>query len=338
MPALPDLALPLSDGRRQVSDRVPASFRPLVVDLHCDTVLRWVDGKATLARRGRGGHVDLTHLRAGGVGVQVFALYVAPSFGPDRSCERARTLLRACRAELSRHRRGAGLATSVAQIRRLTRAGKVAAVLSIENGDAIEDDLARIAAFYRGGVRMLSLTWNPSNRLADGAMEHRNGGLTAFGRRAVRRMQELGMIVDVSHLSEQSFWDVMKMTRGPIIASHSDAAAIQPHPRNLTNEQIRALAGRGGIIGINFYLEFLGEPTLERVVAHIDHMARQGGVGCVAMGSDFDGIASTPRGLEDASRFPAISRLLARRGYTPDEIAQIMGGNALRVFREVWGR
>lgn len=344
------VALPLPRGqRRPVSRsrsarrappprRLQTARRPLVVDLHCDTVLRWAAGKATLSRRGRGGHIDLPHLQAGGVGVQVFALYVAPSFAPSRSHARARELLRAFQAELARHRAAAGLATTVAQIRRLGRAGKVAAVLSIENGDAIEDDIARLETFYRAGVRMMSLTWNPSNRLADGAMEHRLGGLTAFGRRIIRRMQELGIIVDVSHLSEKSFWDVYKLTRGPVIASHSDAASIQPHPRNLNNDQIHALAARGGVIGINFYPEFLGEPSLERVAVHIDHLVRHGGIGCVAMGSDFDGISSAPRGLEDASRFPAISRALARRGYSSTQIEQIMGGNALRVFREVWGR
>lgn len=317
--------------------RTSAPDGPLVVDLHCDTVLRWAARKGRLSARGRGGHVDLPRLRAGGVGVQVFALYVAPSFAPDRSYERAHALLHAFQAEAAVHRADLGIATSVGRARRLLGAGKIAAVLSIENGDAIEDDLSRLEEFYRAGVRMLSLTWNPSNRLADGAMEHRHGGLTAFGRRAVRRMQELGILVDVSHLSEQSFWDVHRITRGPIIASHSDAAALEPHPRNLSNAQIRALADRGGVIGINFYPGFLGEPTVERVVDHIGHMVRIGGVGCVAMGSDFDGIASTPRGLDDASKFPLLSRLLARRGYGPREIAQIMGGNALRVFRAVWG-
>jgi len=313
-------------------------LRPLVVDLHCDTVIRWAAGKATLRRRGRGGHVDLPHLASGGVGVQVFALYVAPSFAPDRSHARAMELLHAFQAELARHRAAAGLATTVGQIRRLHLAGKVAAVLSIENGDAIEDDIDRLETFYRAGIRMMSLTWNPSNRLADGAMEHRLGGLTVFGRRVIRRMQALGILVDVSHLSEKSFWDVSKITRGPIIASHSNAMSIQPHPRNLNDDQIRALAGRGGVIGINFYPEFLGEPSVERVAAHVDHLVRHGGIGCVAIGSDFDGIPSTPRGLEDASRFPAISRTLARRGYAAAQIDQIMGGNALRVFEAVWGR
>jgi membrane dipeptidase len=315
-----------------------AAARPFVVDLHCDTVLRWYARKGSLRASGRGGHIDLPKLRAGGVGVQVFALYVAPRFAPDRSHRRAQALLAAFTAQVAAHESQIGVATSVAEIRRLQRAGKVAAVLSIENGDAIEDDIDLLAPFHGAGIRMMSLTWNPSNRLADGAMEHRHGGLTPFGRRVVGRMQELGIILDVSHLSEESFWDVHRMTRGPLIASHSDAADIEPHPRNLRNDQIRALADRGGVIGINFYPGFLGEPTLERAAAHIDHMVKHGGVGCVAMGSDFDGISSTPRGLENASTFPAIGRALRRRGYSPEEIARIMGGNALRVFRAVWGR
>ncbi len=310
---------------------------PLVVDLHCDTVLRWEAGAATLEERGRGGHIDLGALRAGGVGVQVFALYVAPSFGPDRSYERLRALLRAFRAQLASHRSAIGLATTVRGIHRLLGQGRVAAVLSVENADAVEDDVDRVDVLYRAGVRMMSLTWNPSNRLADGALERRNGGLTPLGRRVVRRMQELGMIVDVSHLSEASFWDVLRATRGPLVASHSDAAALHRHPRNLTDAQVRALAERGGVIGVNFYPEFLGEATVDRAVDHIDHLARVGGVGCVAMGSDFDGISSTPRGLENASKFPVLARALARRGYTPEQVAAIMGGNALRVFRAVWG-
>lgn len=329
--------------RRPVKRSSPArrghpAAPPLVVDLHCDTVLRWSAGKGTLRASGRGGHVDLAKLRAGGVGVQVFALYVAPRFAPDRSHHQAQSLFDAFRSQLAAYRSEIGVATSVTEIRRLLRAGKVAAVLSIENGDAIQDDIDLLTEFYRAGIRMMSLTWNPSNRLADGAMEHKHGGMTQFGRRVVGRMQELGIIIDVSHLSEESFWDAYRMTRGPLIASHSDAAGIQPHPRNLSDAQIRALADRRGVIGINFYPGFLGEPTLESVVAHIDHMVKHGGVGCVAMGSDFDGISAAPRGLENASRFQAISRALRRRGYSPGQIAQIMGGNALRVFRTVWGR
>ncbi len=329
--------MPVPARQHRLVRRTPPDRSPLVVDLHCDTVLRWADKKGCLGARRRGGHVDLPLLRAGSVGVQVFALYVAPSFAPARSTTRARALLETFQTEVARYRAEVGVATSVAQVRRLVRAGKVAAVLSIENGDAIEDDLGRLDDFYRAGVRMISLTWNASNRMADGAMEHTQGGLTPFGRRVLRRVQELGMIVDVSHLSPASFWDVYRATEGPILASHSNAAAIQPHPRNLSDDQIRALAKRGGIMGINFYPGFLGEPTVGQTVAHIDHMVKLGGVGCVAMGSDFDGISSVPRGLENASKFPVLGRLLIRRGYGPREVAQIMGGNALRVFRAVWG-
>ena len=318
--------------------RAQPAARPLVVDLHCDTVLRWHAHKGTLRAAGRGGHIDLPKLRAGGVGVQVFAMYSAPRFAPDRSHRRVQTLLAAFRAQVAANASQIGLATSVAEIRRLQRAGKVAAVLSIENGDAIEDDIERLAAFYQAGVRMMSLTWNPSNRLADGALEHEHRGLTPFGQRVVRRMQELGMIIDVSHLSEESFWDVHRMTQGPLVASHSDAAALEPHPRNLSDAQIRVLADRGGVIGINFYPGFLGAASVERAAAHIDHMVTHGGIGCVAMGSDFDGISTTPRGLENASTFPTLSRVLKRRRYSPGQIERIMGGNALRVFRAVWGR
>jgi membrane dipeptidase len=272
------------------------------------------------------------------VGVQVFALFTAPKFAPHHSHARALALLRAFQAEVAAHRDDLAAVTSVAEIHRTLEAGRLAAVLSIENGDAIEDDPGRLEAFYEAGVRMFSLTWNPSNRLADGAFGDRHGGLTPFGRQVVRRLQELGMILDVSHLSERSFWDAVEISRGPLIASHSNAASRTPHPRNLSDAQIRALAGRGGVIGINFYPDFLGGASVARVVQHIDHLVSIGGVGCVAMGSDFDGISRAPRGLENPSKFPALCHILAGHGYQPEEIARMMGENALRVFQSVWGR
>jgi membrane dipeptidase len=212
-------------------------------------------------------------------------------------------------------------------------------VLSVENlGDAIGEDIAQVEALHREGVRMASLTWNQANPLADGARETHHGGLTPLGRRVVERMQALGMIVDVSHLSTAAFWEVLAATRGPIIASHSDAAAIRNVRRNLTDEQLRALASRGGVVGINFYPDFLGAPTLEQVVAHIDHMVQVMGEDAVALGSDFDGIETVPRGLEDVSKLPNLTRALLSHGYAPARVRKILGGNALRVFRQVWGR
>jgi membrane dipeptidase len=209
-------------------------------------------------------------------------------------------------------------------------------VLAIENGDALGGQVAALDELYRQGVRMLALTWNSSNVLADGALGRDHGGLTDLGRAVLARMEELGMVVDVSHLSERSFWHAMNATRGPIVASHSNASGLHPHPRNLTDEQLRAIAARGGVVGVNFYSGFLGLPTLARVLEHIDYMVKVMGVDHVALGSDFDGIPQAPSGLEDASKLPNLTDGLQARGYTTEQIHKILGGNALRVFRRVW--
>lgn len=183
---------------------------------------------------------------------------------------------------------------------------------------------------------MMSLTWNNSTALADGALERRHGGLTPVGRRVLARMAALGIVVDVSHLSEQSFWDVLEATRGPVMATHSNASGLTRHARNLTDAQLQALARRGGVVGVNFYPAFTGGPTLTRVLAHIDYLVKTMGVDHVALGSDFDGFAQTVDGLEDVSRLPNLTAGLLARGYTHEDIKKILGGNALRVFREVW--
>jgi membrane dipeptidase len=149
-------------------------------------------------------------------------------------------------------------------------------------------------------------------------------------------MEELGIIVDTSHLSEAAFWDALRVTRGPVIASHSNAAALQAHPRNLNDAQLRAIAGRGGVVGVNFYAGFLGAATMERVLDHVDYIAKVAGIDSVALGSDYDGIPQAPQVLEDVSKLPNLTAGLQRRGYTTAQIHKILGGNALRVFRQAW--
>lgn len=317
-------------------DPLRVHMEAVVVDLHADTLLDLAAGKRTLD--GGGGQVDIPRLRAGGVDVQVFAAYVDPKLGA-RGGERVRELVAAFHRAMERHAGAIAPARTVAEIAAAGRAGKIAAVLSVENlGDAIQGDVSRVDWLSGQGVRLAGLTWNAANTLADGARETRHGGLTALGRRVIARMEQLGMIVDVSHLSRAAFSDALAATRGPIIASHSDAAAVQPHFRNLTDEQLRAVAARGGVVGVNFYPPFLGGATLERVVAHIDHMVAVMGIDHVALGSDFDGIESTPQGLEDVSRMPNLTRALLGRGYSPEQVRKILGENALRVFRQVWKR
>lgn len=305
-----------------------------IVDLHCDTLLDLHARRRTLAERSARGHVDLPRLREGGVSVQVFAAYTAPDQGPARAWALIRTFHDAMTANALQIE----LATTVEGIEAARRAGKIAAVLSIENGgEVLRGDPRVLDALYGQGVRMLGLTWNASNVLGDGALGREHGGLTDAGRAVLRRMEELGIIVDASHLSEAAFRDTMRITRGPLIASHSNAAALRPHPRNLTDEQLRAIAGRGGVVGVNFWHEFLGEATAERVLDHIEHMVKVMGVDHVALGADYDGMPQTPRGLEDVSKLPNLTIGLLRRGYSAEQIHKILGGNALRVFRQVWG-
>lgn len=310
----------------------------IVVDLHADTLLAVADGTRELGARARTGHVDLPRLRAGGVDVQVFAVWIAPQYAPDRGYERALALLDAFDRERARWPDRLVLCTTVEEIHRAVAEGKTAAVLAIENGEALGGRLDNLDRLYRRGVRILSLTWNGSNRLADGVGGTRHGGLSPFGRRVLERMQSLGMVVDVSHLSEAAFWQVLEATRGPVVATHSNAAAVHPHPRNLTDDQLRAIARRGGVVGVNYVPQFLGGRTLAHVVRHVRHMIRVMGPDHVALGSDFDGTPLTPEGLEDASRLPELTSALLRAGLPPHVVRGVLGQNALRVFREIWGR
>jgi membrane dipeptidase len=308
----------------------------VVVDLHSDVILDVASGRRDFGSRGSTGHVDLPRMREGGVDVQVFALFVHPRFAGG-GFRRATELLDAF-DRLVRAQRALAPATTVGAIERAVRRGRIAAVLAVENGTAIDGDLANLDRLYARGVRMMSLTWNQSNDLADGALEDRHGGLTALGRRALAKMQDLRMVIDVSHLSERSFWAVLDATRGPVVATHSNAASRTPHRRNLTDAQLRALARRGGLVGVNFYPAFTGGATLDHVLDHVDTLVAVMGVDHVALGSDFDGFSQAVAGLEDVSRLPALTAGLLARGYAPEDVRKILGGNALRVFREVWGR
>jgi membrane dipeptidase len=310
----------------------------VVVDLHADTLLDLAAGRRTLAGGTGAGHVDLPRLRQGGVDVQVFAAFIHPREAAQGRA-RVRTLITAFHRAIDQHAGEISHARTVGELETAVAGEKIAAVLAIENGgDAIQGEVEQIDWLYREGVRIMGLVWNQANPLADGALEVRHGGLTPLGRRVVRRIQDLGIAIDVSHLSPAAFWDVLAATRGPLLATHSNASAVHAHKRNLSDLQLRAMAARGGVVGVNFYPVFLGGTTLDRVVAHIDHMVRVMGIDHVALGSDFDGIRQVPHGLEDVSRLPNLTAALLARGYTPEQAQKILGGNALRVFRQVWGR
>lgn len=308
-----------------------------VVDLHSDSLLDVQAGKRNLAVRSSVGHIDLPRLRDGGVDVQVFAVFIHPNEA-GRGFARASELLDAFDRLAAAHRDVLARATSVEEIDGLVRAGRLAAVLSVENGSALENDPDRLPRLYARGVRIMSLTWNSSNALADGALEERHGGLTPLGRQVLARMQQLGIVIDVSHLSQRSFRDVLAATTGPLLATHSNAAGLTPQARNLTDEQLRALARRGGAVGVNFYPSFTGGASLQHVLNHIDYLVKTMGVDHIALGSDFDGFTQRVEGLEDVSKLPNLTAGLVARGYREEDIKKILGGNALRVFKQVWGK
>jgi len=230
--------------------------------------------------------------------------------------------------------------TSHKEIGEAKKKGKVAGLLSIEGADVIEGRIETLATFHRLGVRMVGLVHSLRNPLADGVADRRTGGgLSELGAQAVEELDRLGMIIDVSHLNDEGFWDVLELTKNPIIASHSNSRVVCNHPRNMTDEMITALAENGGVLGMNFAPSFVHpkDATLEGIVDHIDHIVDLVGPDHVGLGSDYDGIPSTPKGLEDVTKMPDITRELVKREYTREDIEKILGGNHLRLFKQVIG-
>lgn len=317
---------------RALHDRHP------VLDAHADTVLALEAGRA-LDVWGDAGHADLPRLLAGGVRYQVFALFIEPDYKPERALARVLHLWDTLRRALDgRVQLCTGPQDLAAEA---IPPGRLGAILSIEGGEVVGTDLAILRVLHHLGVRAMGLTWNERNAIADGAGESdAGGGLTRFGRSLVAEMNRLGMIVDVSHLCRRAFWDVLAVSRRPVVASHSNARALCDHVRNLDDEQIRALASGGGVLGMNFFADFLdadpGRADIARVCDHIDHICGLVGPEHVGLGSDFDGISRAPVGLEDVSRLPALTEALLRRGYSEQDLGGILGGNFLRVFRAGW--
>jgi membrane dipeptidase len=298
--------------------------------------------KKSLGSRTPTGHLDISRMKKGGVDVQFFAVFIEDIYKPDRSLKRTLQLIDCFYREMEKNQDDISLVTNYNQIEEANRAGKIAAILSIEGGEALEGDLGVLRILYKLGVRLLTLTWNQRNQIADGIGESRTGsGLTEFGLKVIDEMNRLGMLIDVSHLSETGFWDVIKRSKAPIVASHSNCYALCSHPRNLKDEQIKVLADKGGVIGITFVPNFLTQEkrktTVKDVVKHIDYLVEKVGVDYVGLGSDFDGTDGLPLGLEEVDKIPNITEGLLDRGYKEKDIKKILGENFLKVFKEVVG-
>lgn len=218
---------------------------------------------------------------------------------------------------------------------------ETAVLLAIEGGSCFGSELENVEKLYRRGVRLVTLTWNTPNAVSDTNLQAdpEHPGLTAFGRAVVREMNRLGIVIDVSHLSDAGFWDVMAESGKPVIASHSDARALCAHPRNLTDGMFRELVRHGGVTGINFCRSFLGgSMDLTQIIRHIEHFSALGGVKNVGIGSDFDGIDRLPDGIAGTESLYLIFDKLLQLNYTQEQVEGIAGGNFRRVLQTVLKR
>lgn len=354
-----------------------------VLDSHCDTpsqILRLRDIGADNER----GQVDFPKLRKGGVDGAFFALYTPASFAPDKATAWAFRLLSATMDTLEANADRVALALTPAQALENQSKGLTSVFIGMENGSPIQDSLSMLRMFYRSGVRYLTLVHSADNAICDSCASSACtwGGLSPFGRDVVAEMNRLGMIVDLSHASDSTFYDVLDISKAPVVATHSCCRALASHPRNMTDDMLRALADNGGVIQINFYPVFLDDgfaavlkesgieeegaeierafisdpadpikrkawqevqdalmslprPSFSRIADHIDHAVEVAGIDHVGIGSDFDGIEVTPKGLEDVSKMPVLFAELRRRGYSEEDLAKIAGGNFLRVMAHV---
>jgi membrane dipeptidase len=333
----------------------------IVVDTHEDVPWelreKWVD----LAVAGATKHVDIPRLHKGGVGAVFFAVFTPGTLADKgQAAHVAFELSDLIDRVVAAHPRELAAASSVAEIRAARKSGRIAILKGIEGGHAIEDSLGLLRQFYRLGVRYMTLTHTNTNNWADSLgsftdpgydpqKTRKHGGLTAFGKEVVAEMNRLGMAVDVSHVSPETLRDVLAVAKAPPFASHSSCRALTDNPRNLTDEQIRAIARAGGVVMINASSSFLDDEglaaaratpqrdyhtTLARYVDHLEHALKLA-PGAVGLGTDFDGIGDPPRDFADVSYVPKLAEELLRRGHSDEEVRGVLGENFLRYLERV---
>lgn len=361
-----------------------AYHQAIVIDMHNDLASRVLDdGYDPDVRHAPGyaadrGDSDLPRLVESGVTAQFLAAFVDASHTtrtPDHSLAHALAQLDLVDAFIARHPDHLLPGRTGHDIRRAKAQHQIAIFSAVEGGHAIQNSLDNLRLLYRRGARYLTLTWNNGNDWAGssiGVHGTRTGGLTAFGQAVVREMNALGMLVDVSHVSDATFADVIATSTAPVIASHSNCRALAPHPRNLSDNMLRAVARTGGVVNVNFFAAFLDagfaarldrmmseftpthtpgfdatratrfqeipRPPLSTLVDHVEHIVRVAGIEHVGLGSDFDGVnGMLPAGIADITSLPQLAEALFQRGFHDAELQAILGGNMLRVIEQVLG-
>lgn len=324
----------------------------IIVDGHVDVPWRLSKSRdeagnlvEDVADRTETGDFDFVRARAGGLDAPFMSIFVPAKHEKDGAKRVADDLIDMVEAIVARAPEKYALARTPDDVRDNFRAGKVSLPMGMENGAPIEGDLANVAYFADRGIRYITLAHSKDNHIADSSYDRRrtNRGLSAFGKRVVAEMNRVGIMIDISHLSDDAAEQAMELSSAPVIASHSSCRHFTPGwQRNMPDALIRKLAAKGGVIQINFGSMFISgkrgpsQTTVEQVADHIDHVVALVGIEHVGLGSDFDGVGdSLPEGLEDVSKYPNLLRVLLERGYTEEQLEKIASGNVLRVWQAV---
>lgn len=319
-------------------------MKNFVIDAHCDTLLGL---DKSLFRRTEekdfynndSTAITIEKMKKANVDLQFMAVFIEPVFNPAFSLKRCMHYMDLLYRKIEENSNHISLIHNYDQLIKNKEEGKRSVLLALEGGESLTDDIGVLRLLYRLGLRCITLTWNHRNNIADGVGESiSGGGLTKFGRAVVKEMNKLGIIVDISHISEKGFWDVVDLVEKPLIASHSCAYNLCSHVRNLKDEQIKAISQLNGVIGINYCTSFLendpSKANVNSIANHIEYIAEVGGINCVGLGSDYDG-AKVPDDVSDISQIYKIKNEMAKRGFKEEEINKVMGNNFARVIKDI---
>lgn len=325
------------------------AYDPSKDPLHAPILTNWMKsfppGPWRFDERHTDGYMDLPRLREGGLDAEFFSIYMDEEPRPGMAVMRALNQIEAVLELCEKYPKDIALATTAQQVRDIAASGRIAALMGVEGGYMIEDDLRALRAFHRLGVRYMALSHSFNTHWADSSgtgnpVPPLHGGLSPFGKEVVKEMNRLGVIVDVSHVADSTFYDALAVTEAPVIASHSSVDGVKEHARNMSDDMLRALAKNGGVIQINAVIKYIdpvtrAETPLSVFIDHIAHAIEVAGADHVGLGLDYGYTAPAPKGLQNISELPNVTYELLKRGYSEEVVRKVLGENTLRVMAEV---
>lgn len=305
-------------------------------DMHCDTATEIYTQKQSLYDNTL--HISLRNAQKYSPYCQVFAIWTPKEKRGAERFNNFKNVYDNFIKELNKNKKAIALCKNYSDIEKTASSGKIAALLAIEGGGALNGDLTNIMLFKELGVRFLTLTWNGSNELGDGAISKNKQGLTDFGKNALKELEKNGIIADVSHLSQRGFWDVCELSQKPFVATHSNSKTVCKHMRSLTDEQFKAIKEKGGLVGINICSAFLKkneqDAQISDIISHIEHFLSLDGENTIAFGADFDGISTTPKGIKNIADIEKIANEMLKQKFSQKQVDKIFFDNFMSFCKQ----